>query len=184
MTFVDINIKASIFIAMKKQTPSVGRDSDKFMLRFPDGMRDRIKRDSEEQGRSMNAQIIHMLQSHYDEFDASVEQLVEASALGNVSALYSPDRSTALIKVLLAEELLLLQKRITRLGGNEAVLSTPKSELIEKINDDGLTGTEHERSSYFSQMVGNTPITALLTTDELNLLAERLALIQGGKTKS
>lgn len=40
--------------------------ADKFVVRFPDGMRDRIRKDADEQGRSMNAQIIHILQAHYD----------------------------------------------------------------------------------------------------------------------
>ena len=35
---------------------------DKFQLRFPDGMRDRIKQAAEDSGRSMNAEIIHRLE--------------------------------------------------------------------------------------------------------------------------
>jgi hypothetical protein len=36
----------------------IGRESDKFMLRMPDGMRDRIKASAEDNKRSMNAEII------------------------------------------------------------------------------------------------------------------------------
>jgi plasmid stability protein len=36
---------------------------DKFMLRFPDGMRDRIKEAAAENGRSMNAEIVYRLQT-------------------------------------------------------------------------------------------------------------------------
>lgn len=44
---------------------------DKFMLRFPDGMRDRIKEAAAENGRSMNAEIIYRLQTTL-EMDAYV----------------------------------------------------------------------------------------------------------------
>ncbi len=43
-------------------TVQTGRESDKFMLRFPDGMRDRIRTEAEANGRSMNAEIIHRLE--------------------------------------------------------------------------------------------------------------------------
>lgn len=39
-----------------------GRDSDKFMLRLPDGMRDRLKAQAEANKRSMNAEIVARLE--------------------------------------------------------------------------------------------------------------------------
>ncbi|NSY12471.1 Arc family DNA-binding protein [Agrobacterium vitis] len=39
-----------------------GRGSDQFPLRLPDGMRDRIKQESENSGRSMNAEIVARLE--------------------------------------------------------------------------------------------------------------------------
>jgi plasmid stability protein len=42
-----------------------GRESDKFMLRLPDGMRDRIKAVAAENGRSMNAEIVATLEKEY-----------------------------------------------------------------------------------------------------------------------
>lgn len=42
-----------------------GRESDKFMLRLPDGMRDRIKAAAEANGRSMNAEIVATLEEKY-----------------------------------------------------------------------------------------------------------------------
>lgn len=50
---------------MEKTT--VTRDSDKFMLRFPDGMRDRIREAAEANGRSMNAEIVQRLQDSFSE---------------------------------------------------------------------------------------------------------------------
>ncbi len=39
--------------------------NDKFILRLPDGMRDRIKRAAAQEGRSMNAQIVQHLKAIY-----------------------------------------------------------------------------------------------------------------------
>lgn len=44
---------------------TTGRDSDKFMLRLPRGMRQRIRRAADSNGRSMNQEIIHALESHF-----------------------------------------------------------------------------------------------------------------------
>ncbi|WJR67650.1 Arc family DNA-binding protein [Neorhizobium sp. CSC1952] len=45
---------------------NTGRESDKFMLRFPEGMRDRIKEEAAKSGRSMNAEIVHRLANSLD----------------------------------------------------------------------------------------------------------------------
>lgn len=39
--------------------------SDKFMLRMPEGLRDRIKKKADENGRSMNAEILQGLERDY-----------------------------------------------------------------------------------------------------------------------
>lgn len=41
------------------------RESDKFMLRLPDGLRDRIKAKADENNRSMNAEIVQLLEREY-----------------------------------------------------------------------------------------------------------------------
>lgn len=46
---------------MATKISATGRDSDKFMLRFPDGMRDRIAEEAKANGRSMNAEIVARL---------------------------------------------------------------------------------------------------------------------------
>ena len=46
-------------------TDMTNRESDKFMLRLPDGMRDRIKLAAEQNGRSMNAEIVAILEKEY-----------------------------------------------------------------------------------------------------------------------
>lgn len=45
---------------MAKDTP--GRGSDQFHLRFPDGMREMIKKAADEHGRTLNAEIIHLIE--------------------------------------------------------------------------------------------------------------------------
>lgn len=47
----------------RKQYPS--DKQDQFMLRFPDGMRDRIKAAAQASGRSMNAEIVQALEDAY-----------------------------------------------------------------------------------------------------------------------
>lgn len=42
------------------------RDYDKFMLRFPDGMRDAIAERAKANGRSMNSEIVQILQDALD----------------------------------------------------------------------------------------------------------------------
>lgn len=48
-------------------TIPTNRESDRFMLRLPDGMRDRIKAAAEANNRSMNAEIVAALQEKYPE---------------------------------------------------------------------------------------------------------------------
>ena len=46
-------------------TIPTNRDSDRFMLRLPDGMRDRIKDAAHTNNRSMNAEIVATLEERY-----------------------------------------------------------------------------------------------------------------------
>ena len=41
------------------------QDQDKFVLRLPDGMRERIKERADRNGRSMNAEIVALLEREY-----------------------------------------------------------------------------------------------------------------------
>lgn len=52
---------------MSKYEPSknVGRESDKFQVRLPDGMRDAIAASGKENGRSMNAEIVARLEQSF-----------------------------------------------------------------------------------------------------------------------
>lgn len=57
---------ASTVGAMNKVTvTATGRESDKFMLRLPDGMRDQIATAAKAGGRSMNSEIVARLQDSF-----------------------------------------------------------------------------------------------------------------------
>lgn len=56
-------------------TIPTNRESDRFMLRLPDGMRDRIKTVAEANNRSMNAEIVATLEKAYPE--ESVDEAIE-----------------------------------------------------------------------------------------------------------
>lgn len=66
--------------------------SDKFMLRLPDGMRDRIKFAADRNNRSMNAEIVRTLEKAYP--PANYEAL--AMALVEVLGEMPDDESKAL----------------------------------------------------------------------------------------
>ena len=63
--------RASIFKLSRCQYVSgmaddaTGRDSDKFMLRLPNGMRDRLKAEAEANKRSMNAEIVARIEESF-----------------------------------------------------------------------------------------------------------------------
>ncbi|MBD9402096.1 Arc family DNA-binding protein [Comamonas sp. CMM02] len=50
---------------MATDTPTTGRDSDKFMLRLPDGMRDRLKEVAKSNNRTLNAEIVARLDESF-----------------------------------------------------------------------------------------------------------------------
>lgn len=57
---------------------TTSRESDKFMLRLPSGMRDRIRQTAEENGRSMNAEIVETLSKAYPDYGDYTDRLVVA----------------------------------------------------------------------------------------------------------
>ena len=56
---------------MMTKPPYPSDQQDKFMLRLPDGMRERIKAASEANNRSMNAEIVAVLEEKYPALPAS-----------------------------------------------------------------------------------------------------------------
>lgn len=64
-------------------SPYPSQTQDKFVLRLPDGMRDRIKAAAEANNRSMNAEIVDVLEQHFrpipsaEEVNAALELISE-----------------------------------------------------------------------------------------------------------
>lgn len=56
-----------VYVSMSSRTTPTSRNSDKFVLRMPDGMRDTIAELAKQSGRSMNAEIVYRLQKSIDE---------------------------------------------------------------------------------------------------------------------
>jgi plasmid stability protein len=52
-------------MAKKPTAKRTGRDSDQFIVRFPEGMREALADLAARNGRSMNAEIIHALALHF-----------------------------------------------------------------------------------------------------------------------
>lgn len=60
--------------------PPTNRESDKFIVRLPDGMRDRIKTAAEANNRSMNAEIVARLDASFDEMPEVLSDYLENRA--------------------------------------------------------------------------------------------------------
>jgi plasmid stability protein len=58
-------------MAEKPTAKRVGRDSDQFIVRLPDGMRKHLARIAERNGRSMNAEIVAALAIYFENEDAA-----------------------------------------------------------------------------------------------------------------
>jgi len=61
----------------KTDDKPVGRDSDKFMLRFPEGMREHIAALAKHNGRSMNAEIISRLEESLESQERAFDMLAD-----------------------------------------------------------------------------------------------------------
>lgn len=72
------------------------KDYEKFVVRFPDGMRDAVAERAKENGRSMNSEIIDMISKSLSSISLSDEELVymlEAATQENISSLSDDDRA-------------------------------------------------------------------------------------------
>ncbi len=97
---------------MATQTSSTGRESDKFMLRLPDGMRAKLKASAEAAGRTMNAELIARLEKSFEDNDAPLlaraiarleMSLAGEEALHQMTALQLANLGKWVVKVLEGE---------------------------------------------------------------------------------
>ncbi|WP_313349946.1 Arc family DNA-binding protein [Paracoccus sp. (in: a-proteobacteria)] len=76
---------------MAEREPYPSEKQDRFIVRLPDGMRDRIKAVATMHNRSMNAEIISVLEEAFPPLSTALEhQLTEALRVTR-DALYSTD---------------------------------------------------------------------------------------------
>ena len=76
------------------------RGSDQFMVRFPEGMRDEIKRLADENGRSMNSEIIDRLKFALEHSGIDVDELLNTLQEQNhlsaqMRSMFENDRTVA-----------------------------------------------------------------------------------------
>lgn len=95
---------------------------DKFMLRLPEGMRDRIKEEADESGRSMNAEIVQRLQrtldadSRWPNLPAQVVEVLRHREGTNAHLTSLDEIATAAMKEIAAQPGLLGSKGLERIS--------------------------------------------------------------------
>lgn len=77
-----------------------GRGADQFIVRFPEGMRDEIRRLAEENGRSMNAELIELLRFALANSGLDIDELLQTISLqqqenARLRSLFKKDRDMA-----------------------------------------------------------------------------------------
>lgn len=95
------------------------RDYDKFMLRFPDGMRDAIAERAKANGRSMNSEIIEIISNSIFTTaigDDAVGYILEMAKNDEISELSDEDRSEVMALLFQVAEKLAM--RVERESGN------------------------------------------------------------------
>lgn len=73
----------SIVRIMSKPDQPPSRTADQFVVRLPDGMRDRIAQEAKSNNRSMNAEIVARLEESLDAPDREAEKTFETEAVMN-----------------------------------------------------------------------------------------------------
>lgn len=97
---------------------------DKFNLRFPDGMRDAIAERAKQNGRSMNSEIIQMIE---DQLNMPTDQVV-ASSLDSLESTIAQQRE------LLYKQSMLTKELTTSLHGVVSALS-PDNEWAKNLKE-------------------------------------------------
>lgn len=81
----------------KQPQDTESRHADKYIVRFPDGMRDRLKDLAKSNNRTLNAEIVARLARSFDA-DREIEQLAFDSTIGTHNLEQEIKRLTALLE--------------------------------------------------------------------------------------
>ncbi|KFB10486.1 Arc family DNA-binding protein [Nitratireductor basaltis] len=148
----------------------VSRGSEQAMIRLPDGLRDQLKAAAEQNGRSMNAEIIWRIENYQkaqaawaqvDSELAKLEGEVESQS-DEIARLYE-ERSSLFEMLNNQERLLQLQRETYRtlsilarsLG--EAILADGDRSEFARVLASGLAAIEVDNSSEASEKVPRQP---------------------------
>ncbi|MFT3815458.1 MAG: Arc family DNA-binding protein [Acidovorax sp.] len=160
----------------------MSRDDPQMKIRLPAELKARIEEASSANSRTLNAEVVHMLQSHFNQLADRAERHQEGEAgeeaVGISLGLKDPADRAAVFKSLLLQELMLLKNRISALGGKDAVLKMSKADLVKRLEGPRIDGTNEERKSYYSRIVSEMPLTAVLSSEEIEKLASRVVDLQ------
>lgn len=119
--------------AMTTDSTTTGRDSDKFMLRFPEGMRTRISDAARASSRSMNAEVVSRLDGSLRAQGSSSLEIVAVIAKLQFELSHAHYR----------ERTCLIEQRVLK----EAV-----DELVKWIRDNDLAAKARGATRHFSQL--------------------------------
>jgi hypothetical protein len=72
---------------MKNPRPVVPKSADQVNLRLPEGMRDRIRQEADEKGRSINTEIVRRLERSLDDSDENTIQTLREQLNAEFSAI-------------------------------------------------------------------------------------------------
>ncbi len=104
---------------------SLVRDQDKFMLRLPEGMRERIKYKAQRAGMSMNEAIVWCLEKH---FPATTTIEAKLDELAELVSILKGDNTYDGVDRLISE----VRKTITEVGADRVKASPDFEELVTK----------------------------------------------------
>ncbi|TNC15361.1 Arc family DNA-binding protein [Methylobacterium terricola] len=113
--------------------------ADKFMLRMPEGMRDRIARAAKANGRSMNAEIVQTLEDHYPP-ETELRDLMHwiEEVVWHANAHNWRDN-----RKILVEALRILREKINDEAFDPAEMARPPS-YIEKMQAEQMAKSQEE----------------------------------------
>lgn len=145
----------------------MAREDPQLNVRIPITLKHDLEEAAAESGRSVTQELIHRLTR-----SLSVENEIS-------------EVRSALYRVITFDEQNVLRQRVTELGGFEKVNQTPIPELMAQINrdDPAIVRTKEQRQSFFSARVKDMPLQAILTTEEIAKIAERLSMIEDSRKK-
>lgn len=134
-----------------------GRGSDQFPLRFPEGMRDRIKASADKNSRSMNAEIIKLIEEGYEQRDhfewlneqhraSHEDDMIEVAMRQQDQEFqdeYAREQSSTASMKEMRDEMARLGERLDLLARQLPVLTT--EDIFQAIRDEKSKATKDEK---------------------------------------